>query len=188
MATILVLMGVSGCGKTTVGKALAARLGWVYQEGDDFHPVANVEKMRAGVALDDADRVPWLAAIAAWMDAQAAADLSAVIGCSALKRAYRDFLRAGRSQIRFVYLRVARDELRRRVATRHHAYMPASLLDSQLAALEEPASDEPDTVTVDADGDVGPTVTAVLRMLRARGIVDATPPSGRREKPSEETP
>lgn len=172
---IMVMMGVSGCGKTTVGKALAARLGWIYQEGDDFHPEANVEKMRAGIPLDDADRAPWLAAIAAWMDAQTAAYRSGVIGCSTLKRKYRDFLRKGRPHVWFLYLRVARDELQGRVAMRRHAYMPASLLDSQLAALQEPAGDESNTVTVDANGSVEPTVDAVSRALRAQGIVDASP-------------
>ncbi|MGH8164390.1 MAG: gluconokinase [Rhodanobacteraceae bacterium] len=174
-STIMVVMGVSGCGKTTIGKALAARLGWVYKEGDDFHTAHNVEKIRAGIPLDDADRSPWLTAIAAWMDAQAAAGHCGVIGCSALKRGYRDFLRAGRPQVWFVYLRAAREELECRVATRHHPYMPASLLDSQLAALEEPAGDEPDCVTADANGDVGSTVDAILRMLLAQGIVDASP-------------
>lgn len=168
---MLVLMGVSGCGKTTVGKALAARLGWSYQEGDNFHPAANVAKMQVGIPLDDADRRPWLQAIAAWMDAQRDARRPGVLGCSALKRAYRDFLREGRPQVWFVYLRVAREELQGRVATRHHAYMPASLLGSQLAALQEPAGDESDTVTVDANGGVEPTVDAVVRAVREQGIV-----------------
>ena len=93
---MLVVMGVSGCGKSTVGAALAARLGWTYTEGDAFHPQANIAKMRAGKPLDDADRQPWLAAIARWMDTQAEMRHPGVIGCSSLKRTYRDFLREDR--------------------------------------------------------------------------------------------
>ncbi|MEO6969015.1 MAG: gluconokinase [Rhodanobacteraceae bacterium] len=174
---MLVVMGVSACGKSSVGAAVAARLGWNYQEGDDFHPSANVEKMRAGIPLDDADRQPWLAAIAEWMDVQAASAQAGVVGCSALKRKYRDFLRNGRPRVWFVYLRVSRAELQRRVATRHHEYMPASLLDSQLETLQEPVADEPQTLTIDADGDVNANAAAVLRALRAQGIVDV-PTSG----------
>lgn len=167
---ILVIMGVSGSGKSTIGDALAARLGWPYQEGDDFHPPANVAKMRAGKPLDDADRQPWLAAIAQWMDAQTLMQKPAVIGCSALKRAYRDLLREAHPQVWFVYLRVPREALQQRVATRHHEYMPASLLDSQLATLEEPASDEPRTVTVDAEDAVDATLDAVMHHLHAAHV------------------
>jgi len=160
-------MGVSGCGKTTIGEAVAHRLGWVFQEGDDFHPPENVAKMRAGIPLDDADRAPWLKAIEAWIREQSATQSSAVVTCSALKRAYRDELRAVDRAVSFVYLRVSDSELRRRVETRHHEYMPASLLDSQLAALEEPAADEQDVITVDATGPAADVAERVLGILRA---------------------
>src|SRR5690242_5377785 len=167
---ILVVMGVSGCGKSTVGAALAGRLGWTYTEGDDFHPQANLDKMRAGKPLDDADRAPWLAAIADWMDAQAHARQPGVIGCSALKRRYRDVLRANHPQVWFLYLRVPREILQRRLETRHHDYMPASLLDSQLATLEEPGHDEPRTLTVDAGNGVDATVDALMHHLHAAHV------------------
>ncbi|MGH8271846.1 MAG: gluconokinase [Gammaproteobacteria bacterium] len=170
MATVLVPMGVSGCGKSTLGKALAARLGWKYLEGDDFHSLANVAKMRAGTPLDDADRWPWLAAIAERMDMKIAAQESAVVACSALKRDYRDFLRNGRPEVLFIYLRVTRGELERRVAARHHAWMPASLLASQLATLEEPRADEPRGLTLNADGDAAATLEAVLKILHDTNI------------------
>ncbi|MGH8190927.1 MAG: gluconokinase [Rhodanobacteraceae bacterium] len=171
---ILVMMGASGCGKTTVGRALATRLGWTWREGDEFHPQANLEKMQAGIPLDDADRVPWLTAIGHWMDAQAHDGEPAVIACSALKRSYRDSLRDGRAQVWFLYLRVSRAELERRVQTRHHPYMPASLLDSQLAALEEPQPDEPRSITIEAGGSVTQTVAAAMRELGARDRVGST--------------
>lgn len=168
---VLVVMGVSGCGKTTVGTTLAERLGWSYQEGDAFHPPANVAKLRAGHPLRDEDREPWLAAVAGWIDARRLQDRPGIVGCSALKRSYRDFLRAGRPQVWFVYLRVPRAELQRRVATRHHEYMPASLLDSQLQTLEEPTSEEPRTLTIDAAGTISSTVDAILRRLREMHIL-----------------
>src|SRR5690348_10406072 len=167
---ILVVMGVSGCGKSTVGAALAARLGWTYTEGDDFHPQANVDKMRAGKPLGDADRQPWLAAIARWMDSQADSQQPGVIGCSALKRRYRDFLRGDRPQVWFLYLRVPRGTLQRRLETRRHEYMPASLLDSQLATLEEPGHDEPRTITVDAGDALDATVDALMHHLHAAHV------------------
>lgn len=168
---VLVIMGVSGSGKTTIGTTLAERLGWTYQEGDAFHPPANVAKLRAGQPLRDEDREPWLAAIARWIDARRAAHMPGVVGCSALKRSYRDFLRADRPQVWFVYLRVSRGELQRRVETRHHEYMPASLLESQLRALQEPAADEPRTLTIDVTGSIGDTADVILQRLRNAGIL-----------------
>lgn len=143
---ILVVMGVSGCGKSTIAALLAGRLGWEFAEGDDFHPAANVEKMHAGHPLTDEDRAPWLAELAAWIDAQLAAGTSALVTCSALKRRYRDVLR--RPAVVFVYLRGTREQIAHRLAARQGHFMPAALLDSQFADLEEPGPDE-NEITVD---------------------------------------
>jgi gluconokinase len=175
---IIVVMGVAGAGKTTIGSALAARLGWTYREGDDFHPPSNVQKMRAGHPLNDADREPWLQAIARWMEEQSRMHAPAVIGCSALKRKYRDFLRRDRPQVWFLYLRVPHAELERRVETRHHRYMPASLLDSQLETLEEPRPDEPRAITLEACDRAEETVEAALHALRERSILSRNTGSG----------
>ena len=141
--TVVVLMGVAGSGKSTVGTALAARLGWPFQEGDALHPPGNIAKLAAGHPLTDADRGPWLARIQEWI----AAHTDGVITCSALKRGYRDTLRD--AHVVFVHLAVPRGELATRLATRAGHFMPAALLESQLADLEPPADDEP-AVTVDA--------------------------------------
>jgi carbohydrate kinase (thermoresistant glucokinase family) len=140
--TVLVVMGVSGCGKTAVAQALVARLHWPCQEGDRLHPADNVEKMRAGIPLTDADRWPWLDRVAAWIDARRAALENGIITCSALKRAYRDRIIGAQPGVRLVFLHGSRALLAARVAARHHEYMPASLLDSQLATLEPPGPDE----------------------------------------------
>ena len=139
---IILVMGVSGSGKTTVGALLAGQLGWPYAEADSFHPAANIEKMAAGIPLTDADRAPWLAAIGQWIDAEVAASRSGVVSCSALKRAYRDQLRAGRSAVKIVYLRGSRELIATRLAARHGHFFRAEMLDSQFAALEEPTPDE----------------------------------------------
>ena len=135
-------MGVSGSGKTTVAAGLAKRIGWTLAEGDDFHPAANVEKMRAGTPLDDADRAPWLAAIARWIDDMLARGSRGVITCSALKRQYRDVIIGSRDGVRLVYLRGSYELIASRLASRKHHYMPASLLRSQFDALEEPGPQE----------------------------------------------
>jgi gluconokinase len=137
---VLVVMGVSGSGKSTVAALLAQRLGWDLADGDDLHPAQNISAMAAGRPLTDAGRAPWLGAVAAWIDGQLHAGRSAVIACSALKRRYRDVLR--RPGVVFVYLSVAHDELERRLAHRTGHFMPAALLDSQLRDLEPPESDE----------------------------------------------
>jgi carbohydrate kinase (thermoresistant glucokinase family) len=138
--SIVVVMGVSGSGKSTIGAMLAGELGWQYAEADDFHPVANVEKMAAGHPLTDEDRWPWLQAIAAWIDIQITAEEPAVVSCSALKRAYRDVLR--RPLVKFVYLQGTHDLIKARLTARHGHFFRAELLDSQFADLEEPAADE----------------------------------------------
>lgn len=139
---VLVVCGVSGSGKTTVGRLLAQRLGWQFQEGDALHPPANIRKMASGQPLDDADRRPWLAAVARWIDGQCAAQMPGVITCSALKRAYRDALRAGRPQLRLLFLRAAEDAIAARLAGRQGHFMPAQLLHSQFQAQEQPGADE----------------------------------------------
>lgn len=158
----LVVMGVSGAGKSTVAARLAADLGWDLAEGDDLHPAANVAKMAAGEPLTDTDREPWLERIADWIDGEIAAGRHGVITCSALKRSYRDRLR--RPQVLFVYLEVPRPELERRLARRQGHYMPASLLDSQLQALEPPAEDEA-AFTVEAGDDPARTVELIKAVL-----------------------
>ena len=138
-------MGPAGAGKTTVGERLAASLGWPFADADAFHPAANVEKMRRGEGLTDADRWPWLAALRERLSATLARGAHLVLACSALRRAYRDALvppDAPPGAVRFVYLHVGRDELARRLATRVGHYAPPALLDSQLATLEEPAPAE----------------------------------------------
>jgi gluconokinase len=164
MTTTLVVMGVSGSGKTTVAEGLATRLGWHFAEGDDFHPAANVAKMRAGHALTDEDRWPWLQALAAWIGEREAAGDNAVLTCSALKRVYRQHLERGHPSVRFVHVTASPDTLRRRLEQRRGHYMPASLLDSQLAALEPLAPDEPG-FTVPGDGEPDAVVEAVLAHL-----------------------
>ncbi|MFJ9365920.1 gluconokinase [Nocardia sp. NPDC101769] len=144
---ITVLMGVSGSGKSTVAGMLVSSLGWDLLEGDDLHPPANIAKMAAGHALTDADREPWLEAIATWMSNEFTAGRSAVVTCSALKRSYRDVLRrslAGHpgAVLTFLHLTGSRDELQRRLTARMDHFMPPGLLDSQLGTLEAPGPDE----------------------------------------------
>ncbi|PWK92501.1 gluconokinase [Fulvimonas soli] len=161
---VVVVMGVSGAGKSTFGAALAQALGWDFQEGDALHPPANVAKMCAGIPLDDADRAPWLARVAGWIADHAQRRRPGVISCSALKRAYRDYLRAAAPGWRLVYLRAPRAELLRRVREREH-FMPVSLLDSQLQTLEEPSMDE-HALVLDA---TLPVAALVERAIRAGG-------------------
>ena len=143
-ASHIVVMGVSGVGKTTVARGIAAAMNWDMAEGDSFHPEANVQKMATGTPLDDDDRLPWLRAIGRWIDEQDGR--SAVITCSALKRAYRDVLRDGRPTVRFCELDADESLIGPRIAARAGHYMPASLLPSQLATLEPLSDDEPGVV------------------------------------------
>jgi gluconokinase len=139
---LVVVMGVSGCGKSTVGALIAAGLGLEFLEGDLLHPPANVERMAAGVALTDADRAGWLQAIAERIATAAAQGLGLVVSCSALKRAYRDTLRAGAPALAFVHVHGTQELISQRLASRTGHYMPPSLLASQFAALEVPTADE----------------------------------------------
>jgi carbohydrate kinase (thermoresistant glucokinase family) len=139
---IVVVMGVSGSGKTTIGAALARRLGWPFQEGDELHPPENVAKMRAGIALGDEDRVPWLRAVAARIDEWRERGQAGVITCSALKREYRDVIAGKRPEVRLVHLTAPPALIAERLAGRRGHFMPASLLESQLATLEPPGPDE----------------------------------------------
>ncbi|MCJ2068788.1 gluconokinase [Methylobacterium sp. J-030] len=141
-AQVLIVMGVSGSGKSTVAALIAERLGWTFIDGDSFHGPENVAKMHAGHALDDADRAPWLARIAAWIQARLEAGESAVVVCSALRRAYREGLTRGSRRVRLVYLAGDRALIARRLAERHGHFMSPLLLDSQFAALEAPGPDE----------------------------------------------
>ena len=148
----------------TVGEKLALRLGWTMAEGDRLHPPANVEKMRRGVPLDDADRWPWLDAIGELLRTWAAEGRSGIVTCSALKRSYRERLLAARPDLRFVYLKGSPALFAGRVAARHHEYMPASLLASQFDTLEEPLADEP-IVTIDAGQPPEAEVEAIVTAL-----------------------
>jgi gluconokinase len=171
---IVIVMGVSGCGKSTVGFGVAAGLGWPFLDGDELHPPANVAKMAAGHPLTDADRAPWLEAIGERMAAWHDAGRSGVLACSALRRVYRDTLRA-HAPATFVLLDVSVALLRARVAGRREHFMPPSLLDSQLATLERPGPDE-DAITVVVDTEVPPSelvtrVAAALALDAAGGSV-----------------
>lgn len=160
----IVVMGVSGSGKSTTGGALAEVLGWRFIEGDSFHPRANVEKMAAGTPLTDADRAPWLQALAAEFARNEAAGESSVMGCSALKRSYRDILRSGAPRVRFLHVHGTRAILEERLAHREGHFFPARLLDSQLATLEMLGPDE-DGVVVDMALPVEEQVAQALRLL-----------------------
>jgi gluconokinase len=164
---VLVVMGVSGSGKTTVGEALAERLGWTFQEGDDFHPPANIAKMKAGRPLDDTDRAPWLARVAAWIAAELAAGRSGVITCSALKRSYRNVIVGGRDDVILVYLNGSEPLIAQRVAMRRGHFMPPSLLASQFAALQAPDPAER-PVVVDIRQPIDAQVDDVVDALRRR--------------------
>jgi gluconokinase len=165
---VLVLMGVSGCGKTTVAAILAGRLGWPFEEGDALHPQSNIDKMKAGHPLDDVDRAPWLEKIADWADGCLDAGHNGVITCSALKRSYRDLINRRGSGIVFVYLAGSRETIAARLAARHGHFMPTALLDSQFADLQEPTSDEPEIRV-----DVGPAPADIAQtILEKLGLND----------------
>lgn len=165
--TSIVVMGVSGSGKSTVAAGLVERLGWDFAEGDDFHPPENVAKMAAGMPLDDEDRWPWLRALAAWIGEHERAGRDDIVTCSALKRAYRDLLRDGHPSVWFAHVTVDAETLRERVQERTGHYMPPSLLDSQLATLEPLQDDEPG-ITVAGAGSPEEVVDEILAALEAQ--------------------
>jgi gluconokinase len=167
--TIAVVMGVSGSGKTTVAAMLAGALHCQFLEGDDLHPRSNVEKMRGGTPLTDADRLPWLQKIAAEIDDWRSRGESGVLSCSALKRAYRDIIIGDRKDVTLVYLRGSRELISQRMAARHEHFMPVALLDSQFATLEEPGPDER-PIIVDIGGRPLEIVAAIVRQLEARAL------------------
>jgi gluconokinase len=169
--TVVLVMGVSGSGKTTVGRRLARELGAVFLEGDRFHPESNIAKMARGEPLDDTDRWPWLDRLAGELARASGAGESVVLACSALKRSYRDRLRRGAPELRLVFLRGSKALIRERLQARTEHFMPAGLLDSQLGALEEPGPDE-SPIVMDV---TPPAETLVDRLL---GFLRVAPSSG----------
>jgi gluconokinase len=162
---IVVVAGVAGSGKSTVGHLLAARLNWLFADGDSFHPAANVAKMRAGVPLIDLDRVPWLAALTSWMDDVIASGQSAVLACSALKRRYRDELLDGREQAQLVFLGISRGQCEVRLSTRTGHFFHKPLLASQFDDLEMPR-DEPRVHTISVgDRSAGQLTAEIMSLL-----------------------
>ena len=165
----LVLMGVSGCGKTTAALNLHNALGWPVAEADDFHPGANIDKMSRGVALTDEDRWPWLKSMRDWMSERATEDVKTIVTCSALKRSYRDLLSGARGRVFFIHLLAQPAELQERMAHREGPFMPPSLLPSQFAALE-PLSDDEDGVTVVSRATPEETFEAILAALEHASV------------------
>ena len=178
---ILVLMGVSGSGKTTIGEELAARLGWPFEEGDSLHPEANIAKMHAGIPLTDADRQPWLERVAAWIDGQRAAKQPGIITCSALKRSYREIVIGDRPEVRLVYLRGGRDLIAEHLAGRKGHFMPASLLQSQIDTLEGPDPDE-DPLIVDVGPSAAQIADEIIRQLGASATVAGPQNAGKKAR------
>jgi ribose 5-phosphate isomerase A len=170
---ILVIMGISGAGKSTIAQELAARLGWAFEEGDALHPEANVAKMHAGIPLTDADRRPWLEAVAAWIDGQRTNKQPGIITCSALKRSYRQIIIGDRPEVRLIYLRGGRDVIAEHLAGRHGHFMPAGLLPSQIDTLEEPDSSE-EPLTVDVGPPAAQVADEIIRLLGASALVSAS--------------
>jgi gluconokinase len=161
----LIVMGVSGSGKTTIADSLAERLGWTFEDGDRFHPASNVAKMSAGQPLTDEDRWPWLQAIADEIDRVCKAGEHAVIACSALKHAYRDILVHGRSDVRIIYLKGTQELIAGRLALRKDHFMPSGLLTSQFKTLQPPGTDE-NPVTVSIDAPVETIVDDIVMQLK----------------------
>jgi len=167
---ILVIMGISGSGKSTIAEELAGRLGWPFEEGDALHPDTNIAKMHAGIPLTDADRQPWLERVAAWIDGQRAKKQPGIITCSALKQSYRRIIIGDRPEVRLVYLRGGRDLVAEHLAGRHGHFMPAALLRSQIDTLEEPDPSE-DPLTVDAGAPAPQVADEIIRLLGTSATV-----------------
>jgi carbohydrate kinase (thermoresistant glucokinase family) len=165
---VVLVMGVSGSGKTTVGETLAERTGWPFVDADLLHPQANIDKMEAGIPLTDADRLPWLHLVANWIRQRREAGEPGVVACSALRRAYRDILREADPALRIVYLQASRDVLVQRLRERKGHFFPRVLLDSQLATLEEPGPDE-NAISVSIGQSLATTVDSVLAALGYAG-------------------
>lgn len=161
---VVVVMGVSGSGKSAVGAMLAGALGCPFQEGDALHPQENVEKMSHGIPLTDADRIPWLHKVAQTIDGWRERGESGVVSCSALRRSYRDLILGDRRGVKLVYLKGSREMIRRRMVARHGHFMPPALLDSQFAALEEPCADE-NPITVDISANPAEILARILSQL-----------------------
>jgi carbohydrate kinase (thermoresistant glucokinase family) len=166
LPAVLIVMGVSGSGKSTIGTLVAGRLQWEFQDGDWFHPATNVDKMHKGIPLTDEDRWPWLGSIAVWIDKTRNAGRPAVIACSVLKRRYREVLIGDRADVRLVYLKGDEELIARRLATRHEHFMPPSLLHSQFVALEEPGADE-HPITISIEPRPNQIVAQILSVLDA---------------------
>jgi gluconokinase len=166
---ILIVAGVAGCGKSTVGTLLASALHWSFADADLFHSPANLAKMRAGVALNDQDRAPWLRKCIEWMDARIEAGESGVLACSVLKRSYRDTLLAGHPTAMVIFLEVSKEELTSRLTSRSGHFFPVQLMESQLAVMEPPEPDEKQVRTVVAEGDPAETVSKIIGMLWPHG-------------------
>jgi gluconokinase len=167
LPSVLVVMGVSGSGKSTVGTQLALALRWTFEDGDWFHPARNIDKMHAGIPLTDEDRAPWLIAIADFIDQARLARDRVVIACSALKRRYRAVIIGNRPDVQLVYLKGDIELIARRVSTRHEHFMPASLLESQFEALEEPGPDE-HPIVASIEPRPREIVAGILDQLQAR--------------------
>jgi gluconokinase len=172
---ILIVAGVAGSGKTTVGALLARLLHWDFADGDSFHSAANVAKMRSGVPLTDEDRLPWLHAIGDWMDAEIAAGKSGVIACSCLKAAHRELLLSGRPAAKMIFLQVDKDVLFQRLTSRPGHFFHVQLLQSQLDILESPGPDERVQI-VPTEGAPGQTVSKIIALLWPHGVPDAARP------------
>ncbi|MBU3731576.1 MAG: gluconokinase [Beijerinckiaceae bacterium] len=168
---VLIVMGVSGCGKSTVGQALGEELGWEFRDGDAFHPPANVAKMKSGAPLTDEDRWPWLDAIARYIDETRAQGGHAIIACSALKRVYRDRLKGARPDVTFVHLAGSKELIEARMAARQNHFMPLGLLDSQFATLEAPSDDE-GAMIVSVAGAPDEIVHDVLKRMGLRAAAE----------------
>lgn len=175
MGLAVVVMGVSGCGKSAVATGLAQRLGWRAVDGDDLHAPEAVARMRAGQPLSDADRLPWLDRIGTVLATATAQRQGTLVACSALRRVYRDRLRAACPGLRFVFLDGSQDLIAARMAQRQHHYMPASLLDSQLRTLERPGVDEPDVLRLEIEQPLSALLDQACRALQTQAVASRAP-------------